>query len=48
MVDHFRLFSPCQMTPLHWAAREGKEGTVQLLIEKGAEINIKDRHGVRE
>ena len=36
------------MTPLHWAAREGKEGTVQLLIVKGADINIKGKHGVRE
>ena len=36
------------MTPLHLAAIAGKEGTVQLLIEKGAEINIKDNDGVRE
>ena len=42
------VFSPHQMTPLHSAAREGKEGTVQLLIEKGADMNIKDINGVRE
>ena len=36
------------MTPLHRAALEGKEGTVQLLIEKGADINTKDPSGVRE
>ena len=36
------------MTPLHKAAREGKEGTVQLLIQKGADINVKDSCGVRE
>ena len=36
------------MTPLHMAAREGKEGTVQILIEKGADINIKDCYGVCE
>ena len=30
------------------AVGEGKEGTVQLLIEKGADINIKDNDGVRE
>ena len=45
MVD---IFSPCQMTPLHCATREGKVGTVQILIEKGADINIKDNDGVRE
>ena len=33
---------------VHWAAEEGREGTVQLLIEKGADMNIKDNDGVRE
>ena len=37
-----------QRTPLHKAAMEGKDGTVQLLMEKGADINVKDRDGVRE
>ena len=36
------------MTPLHWAAIRGKDGTVQLLVEKGADMNIKDFMGVRE
>ena len=45
MVD---IFSPRQMTPLHWAAYEGKVGTVQILIENGADMNIKDNDGVRE
>ena len=40
--------SPHQRTPLHSDAGEGKEGTVQLLIEKGADMNIKDNDGVRE
>ena len=44
----FRFFSPRQKTPLHLAVEEGKEGTVQLLIEKGADINIKDNDGVCE
>ena len=48
MVDNFLVPSPCQWTPLHYAARKGKEGTVQLLIEKGADINVKDSYGVRE
>ena len=48
MVDNFLVPSPRQMTPLHSAAIQGKEGTVQFLVEKGADINIKDSHGVRE
>ena len=40
--------SPRQRTSLHCAALEGKEGTVQLLVEKGADMNIKDRYGVCE
>ena len=36
------------MTPLHRAAIEGEVGTVQLLIQKGADMNIKDNDGVRE
>ena len=40
--------SPRQWTPLHCAAIRGKEGTVQLLIEKGTDINVKDSDGVRE
>ena len=44
----FKFVSPHQQTPLHWAAGEGEEDTVQLLIEKGADINIKDNLGVRE
>ena len=46
MVDNFLVPSPRQWTPLHWAALEGKEGTVQLLMEK--EADIKDNGGVRE
>ena len=48
MVDHVQIFCSHQMTPLHLGAREGKEDTVQLLIEKGADINIKSIFGVRE
>ena len=40
--------SPHQRTPLHWAAIQSKEGTVQLLVEKGADMNIKDFIGVCE
>ena len=48
MVDNFLVPSPRQMTPLHLAAIQGEEGTVQLLIEKGADMNIKDIYGVCE
>ena len=41
----FRFVSPHQRTPLHLAAGEG---TTHILIEKGADINIKDSDGVRE
>ena len=26
-------------TPLHWAARRGKEDVVKVLVEKGADVN---------
>ena len=35
------------MTPLHWAAGQGHVDTVQYLIDKGADINIKDVDEVR-
>ena len=33
---------------MHLAAREGHEYTVRCLVDKGANINIKDNAGVRE
>ena len=44
----FKFVSPRQRTPLHWAAIQGEEGIVHILIEKGADMNIKDIRGVRE
>ena len=41
------FLSPRQMTPLHWAAGQGHVDTVQYLIDKGADINIKDVDEVR-
>jgi hypothetical protein len=32
-------------TPLSWAARQGREAVVKLLLEKGAEIEAKDEYG---
>ena len=35
-----------QQTPLHIAARQGYVKTVECLVEKGADISIKDNNGV--
>ena len=35
-----------QRTPLHVAASKGHDYTVECLVEKGANINIKDKDGV--
>ena len=35
-----------QQTPLHVATRNGRDYTVKCLVEKGADINIKDKTGV--
>ena len=44
---HFSL-SPCQLSSLHMAAREGNENKVKELVQRGANVNIKDiRSGVR-
>ena len=37
-----------QQTPLHVAASKGRDYTVECLVEKGADINIKDKNGVNE
>ena len=44
----FTFFSPRQWTPLLLAAEKGLAGTAQFLVEKGADMNIKDIDGVRE
>lgn len=40
--------SPHQMTPLHKAAVQGHVDTLQYLLDKGADIDIKDCNGVSE
>ena len=42
------LLSPHQDTPLHMAAKGGHTDSVQYLIDKGAEINVKKNDGVSE
>lgn len=36
------------MTPLHWAAYSGHTDTVQFLIDKGADIDIREKDEVNE
>ena len=42
----FVCFPHYQRTPLHFAARENYERTVECLVDKGADINIRDVAGV--
>ena len=37
-----------QQTPLHIAASKGCDYTVEFLVKKGADMNIKDKNGVSE
>lgn len=37
-----------QQTPLHIAAKEGHDHTVKYLVDKGADIHIKDINGVND
>ena len=46
MFTTILFLSSCQITPLHVAAEGGRVGTVESLVAKGADINIKDDKGV--
>ena len=35
-----------QQTPLHVAVSKGRDYTVEYLVEKGADMDIKDKNGV--
>ena len=37
-----------QQTPLHVAASNGRDYTVECLVRKGADMNIKDKKGVHK
>jgi ankyrin repeat protein len=34
----------CGLTPLHWAAREGRTGIVEFLVEAGAPVDARDNN----
>ena len=44
----FNFVSPCQSTPLHYAAGKGDAVAAEVLMRKGADINMNDDYGVRE
>ena len=46
LLSYLILFSLYQQTPLHAAAKNHHDYTVQHLIGKGADVNIKDNNGV--
>ena len=37
-----------QQTPLHLAASKGRDYTVECLVQKKADMNMKDKKGVSE
>ena len=45
-LSNATCFFLCQRTPLHIAVEENKMDTVECLVKKGADINIKDDGGV--
>jgi len=34
------------LTPLHWAAADGQEGAMRLLLEAGATVDVFDKQGM--
>ena len=44
--NHSLKISLSQQTPLHIAANEGNRDVVDLLVENGGDINIRNKSGV--
>ena len=42
------VYSPHQWTPLHSAAQKGHVNIASYIVDKGADLNIKDNNGVSE
>ena len=45
-VFMFKILSPHQGSPLHWAARGGHVDTVIFFLEQGIDVNIKNENRV--
>ena len=43
-----QIYSFPQQTPLHIAAEQGRDYTVKCLVKRSADVNIKDKEGVRK
>jgi len=48
IIATFLVIFPYQQTPLHLAASNCHDYTVECLVKKGADINIKDKTKVGE
>ena len=48
IIATFLVTLSCQETPLHVAASNGRDYTVECLVKKEAGMNIKDKTGVCE
>ena len=46
VIGTFRVAFSYQQTPLYVAASKGHDYTVECLVKKGADMNIKDKNGV--
>ena len=46
IIKTFLVTFSYQQTPLHIAASNGRDYTVECLVKKGADIYIKDKTGV--
>ena len=44
----FKIVSPHQRTTLHLAAQEGRFERVKDLVERGADVNVRDVDGVSD
>ena len=47
-MSTFFVYSSYQWTPLHWAAKAGHVDIARYLVDKGADLNIKDGTFVSE
>ena len=48
IIATFLVTFSYQQTPLHVAVSKGRDYTVECLVKKEADVNIKDKTGVRE